>query len=50
VPNVAAHARDLGDASPAELERVVDAFDADAALDAAEAAIRERSFADADPE
>jgi 4-phosphopantoate--beta-alanine ligase len=50
VPNVTAHARDLADATPAELEAIADEFDADAALDAAEAAIREGSFADVDPE
>ena len=48
VPNVTAHANDLSDATPAELERVVDEFDAAEALDAAEAAIREGSFADGD--
>jgi 4-phosphopantoate--beta-alanine ligase len=45
VPNVAAHARDLAEASPDELRAIVDAFDADEALAAAEAAIREGSFA-----
>jgi 4-phosphopantoate--beta-alanine ligase len=41
VPNITAHARDLVDASPAELESVVDGFDPEAALRAAETAIRE---------
>ncbi|GAA0507689.1 4-phosphopantoate---beta-alanine ligase [Halorubrum aquaticum] len=45
VPNVTAHARDLADAPPAELRAVVDDFDPDAALEAAERAIREGSFA-----
>ena len=45
VPNVTAHARDLADASPAELRSIVDSFDPDAALSAAEAAIREGEFA-----
>ena len=41
IPNVAAHAVDLADASPAELDAIVDAFDAEAALTEAEAAIRD---------
>ncbi|MFC7131865.1 MULTISPECIES: 4-phosphopantoate--beta-alanine ligase [Salinibaculum] len=41
VPNVTAHARDLADASEADLRGVVEAFDPDAALVAAEEAIRE---------
>ena len=45
VPNVTEHARDLADAPDAELRRVVDAFDPDEALAAAEAAIREGAFA-----
>ncbi|SMO82830.1 4-phosphopantoate--beta-alanine ligase [Halorubrum cibi] len=44
VPNVTAHARDLADASPAERRAVVDDFDPNAALEAAERAIREGSF------
>jgi 4-phosphopantoate--beta-alanine ligase len=40
VPNVADHASDLSGVSRAELERIVRTFDADAALDAAEEAIR----------
>jgi 4-phosphopantoate--beta-alanine ligase len=41
LPNVTAHARELADADPAELESIVDSFDAEAALSAAEAAIRD---------
>jgi 4-phosphopantoate--beta-alanine ligase len=41
VPNVTAHARDLSDRSREDLEAVVAAFDREAALDAAERAIRE---------
>jgi len=40
IPNITAHARELQNTSDAELQRIVDAFDADAALDAAEQAIR----------
>ena len=40
VPNVADHARDLSGASQTELEAILRAFDADAALEAAEDAIR----------
>ena len=40
VPNIAAHARDLSDAPEAEVRRLVREFDADAALEAAEDAIR----------
>jgi 4-phosphopantoate--beta-alanine ligase len=40
VPNVTAHARELADADREELEAIVEAFDADAHLEAAEAAIR----------
>jgi 4-phosphopantoate--beta-alanine ligase len=40
VPNVTAHARDLQDASQTDLRAIVESFDAAAALDAAEAAIR----------
>ncbi|MGM0685335.1 MAG: phosphopantothenate/pantothenate synthetase family protein, partial [Halobacteriota archaeon] len=48
VPNVTAHARDLADAPPEELRDVRAAFDPDEALAAAEAAIREGSFATPD--
>jgi 4-phosphopantoate--beta-alanine ligase len=41
IPNVTAHARDLQDASREELQTIVDAFDADATLEAAERRIRE---------
>ena len=41
IPNVTAHARDLADASEVDLQAVVDDFDAEAALSAAERAIRE---------
>ena len=44
VPNVTAHAHDLADASPTELRSIVDSFDPNAALSAAEAAIREGEF------
>jgi len=40
VPNVTEHARDLADADRATLEAIVDSFDAEAALDAAETQIR----------
>ena len=40
VPNVTAHALELADASDDELARIIDDFDADAALDAAEDRIR----------
>ncbi|WP_255191227.1 4-phosphopantoate--beta-alanine ligase [Natronobeatus ordinarius] len=40
VPNVTAHARDLADADEAELEAIVEAFDPETALEAAEARIR----------
>ena len=40
IPNVTAHARELRDEPRSELERIVREFDAAAALDAAEAAIR----------
>ncbi|WP_136717927.1 4-phosphopantoate--beta-alanine ligase [Halorientalis salina] len=40
VPNVTAHARDLQDASREELDAITESFDRQAALDAAEAAIR----------
>jgi 4-phosphopantoate--beta-alanine ligase len=43
LPNVTAHARELGDASDAELHGIVEDFDARDALDAAEAAIRSGS-------
>jgi 4-phosphopantoate--beta-alanine ligase len=45
LPNVTAHAHDLADASPAELQAIANDFDADATLAAAEMAIREGSFA-----
>ncbi|MFC5970705.1 4-phosphopantoate--beta-alanine ligase [Halomarina salina] len=41
IPNVTRHARDLADASEAELHAVVDGFDAETTLAAAERAIRE---------
>ena len=41
LPNVTGHARELAGADDAELEAVIDAFDAEAALAAAEAAIRD---------
>ncbi|WP_458185288.1 4-phosphopantoate--beta-alanine ligase [Haladaptatus sp. NG-WS-4] len=41
VPNVTAHARELADASRDELEAIVAEFDRDAALEAAEDAIRD---------
>ncbi|GAB3707096.1 phosphopantothenate/pantothenate synthetase [Halorubrum pallidum] len=44
VPNVTAHARYLADADDAELRAVVEGFDADEALAAAEAAIRDGTF------
>ncbi|MFB6354718.1 MAG: 4-phosphopantoate--beta-alanine ligase [Halobacteriales archaeon] len=40
IPNIAAHARDLRDAPRAELERIVETFDREAALEAAERRIR----------
>lgn len=40
LPNITAHARDLTDASADELDHIVDAFDPDATLQAAERAIR----------
>lgn len=46
LPNVTAHARDLADASRSDLRTVVDAFDPDEMLAAAEATIRNGSFAD----
>lgn len=48
VPNVTAHARELADASAAERRAIVEDFDPDAALAAAERAIREGSFAAAE--
>ncbi len=44
VPNVTSHARDLTDASPDERRGIVESFEPDAALDAAEAAIRSGEF------
>ena len=44
VPNVTAHARELTGASPAERRAVIEGFDADAALEAAEDAIRNGEF------
>ena len=46
VPNVTRHARQLTDASRDELERIVAEFDREAALEAAERAIRDGRFAD----
>ncbi|WP_336345693.1 4-phosphopantoate--beta-alanine ligase [Halalkalicoccus ordinarius] len=46
VPNVARHARDLRETPREELEAIVAAFDADAALTHAERAIREGAIAD----
>jgi 4-phosphopantoate--beta-alanine ligase len=40
IPNIAAHARVLADADEAELREIIEAFDADEALEAAEYAIR----------
>ena len=40
VPNITRHARDLQDADETELREIVESFDADAALEAAERAIR----------
>ncbi|WP_323191921.1 4-phosphopantoate--beta-alanine ligase [Halostella sp. PRR32] len=40
VPNMTRHARELADADESELRRIVDEFDADEALDAAERRIR----------
>ena len=40
VPNITAHARDLRDASREELAEIVEAFDREAALTAAEERIR----------
>jgi 4-phosphopantoate--beta-alanine ligase len=47
VPNVTAHARDLGDASESELREIVEEFDADESLAAAERAIREGDLEEA---
>jgi len=44
LPNVTAHADSLADAAEADLRAVVDSFDAEAALDDAERAIRTDSF------
>ncbi len=44
VPNVTSHARELAEASDEELRAIVDDFDADTMLAAAERAIREGSF------
>ncbi|WP_336136210.1 4-phosphopantoate--beta-alanine ligase [Natronomonas amylolytica] len=41
VPNITEHARQLADASDEELDAIIESFDADAALAAAERAIRE---------
>ncbi|SNR40598.1 4-phosphopantoate--beta-alanine ligase [Halorubrum vacuolatum] len=46
VPNMTAHARELADASPAELQAIRETFDPEATLAAAERAIREGEFAD----
>ncbi len=48
VPNITHHARRLADAPPEELAYVIDSFDREEALAAAEAAIRQGSFADED--
>jgi 4-phosphopantoate--beta-alanine ligase len=40
VPAITDHARDLADASDADLQGIVEDFDANAALDAAEERIR----------
>jgi 4-phosphopantoate--beta-alanine ligase len=50
IPNVAAHARDLRDASEAELRAIVEAFDPEAALADAERAIRESAVTSEEPE
>jgi len=47
VPNIAAHARELREADAATLRGVLDGFDAQAALDAAERAIRTGNLAGA---
>ena len=47
VPNVTAHARDLGDASESELREIVEEFAADESLAAAERAIREGDLEEA---
>ncbi|RAW44126.1 phosphopantothenate/pantothenate synthetase [Halorubrum sp. 48-1-W] len=44
VPNVTAHARELAGVSPAERREIIEGFDADAALEAAEDAIRNGEF------
>ena len=44
VPNIRAHARELADAEPSTVAAIVDTFDPDAALGAAEAAIRDGDF------
>ncbi|MCU4740014.1 4-phosphopantoate--beta-alanine ligase [Natronoglomus mannanivorans] len=44
VPNITAHARELADADSRTLERIVDEFDADEALEAAEERIRSGEF------
>jgi 4-phosphopantoate---beta-alanine ligase len=41
VPNVTAHARELADADEAELRKIIEAFDREAALEAAERRIRD---------
>jgi len=46
VPNLTRHARELADAPRAELERIVAEFDREAALEAAERAIRSGRFAE----
>jgi 4-phosphopantoate--beta-alanine ligase len=48
VPNVTEHARDLAEADDADLERIVESFDAAAALADAERTIREGDFATGD--
>jgi 4-phosphopantoate--beta-alanine ligase len=46
IPNIMSHARDLQGAPPEELAAIIDAFDADEALSAAERAIREAELTD----
>ncbi|MFB6096559.1 MAG: 4-phosphopantoate--beta-alanine ligase [Haloferacaceae archaeon] len=50
VPNITRHARELRDAPREELQRIVDEFDADAALADAERAIREGDLGDGEDE
>jgi 4-phosphopantoate--beta-alanine ligase len=48
LPNMTDHARALADADAAELDAIVEGFDADAALEAAERAIRDPESVGAD--